>query len=145
VPGAHAIRFDFATPSGQIALTGSDANGATIWQGNATGSAPFAAPGGGMWLAGSVALPSGVALRKLRIQPAAATDPLAIDNVGFTMTDLASADVPIPPAAIWASALLLSALGARRSRRSASGADRDASSLRDADAHSSAPASGHAL
>jgi hypothetical protein len=145
VPGARAIRFDFATPSGQVALIGSDASGATIWQGNATGSAPFAAPGGGTWLAGSVALPSGLALRRLRIQPTAATDPLAIDNVGFTTTDLAAADVPIPPGAIWAAAVLLSALGARRSRRSAPGSDSDAGSLRDADAHANAPTSGHAL
>jgi hypothetical protein len=138
VPGARAIRFDFATPGGQIALTGSNASGAPIWQGSATGSAPFAAPGGGTWLAGSVALPTDVALRKLRIQPTATTDPLAIDNVGFTTTDVAAAEVPIPAGAIWSSALLLSALGARRSRRRLSDAAADRGSVRDGGSRSDA-------
>jgi len=134
-PGARAIRFDFATPSGQVALIGSDASGATIWQSNANGSAPFAAPSGGTWLAGSVALPSDLALRTLRIEPSAATDPLAIDNVGFTTTDLATAAaVPIPAGAMWAFALVLSALGARRSARaSAHSARNEHLASRDAD------------
>ena len=134
-PGARAIRFDFATPSGQVALIGSDASGATIWQSNASGSASFAAPGGGTWLAGSVAVPSGVALRKLRIEPAAATDPLAVDNLAFTTTDLATpADVPIPAGAIWVSAALLAAVGARRSRGAGQPADRVAATTPTADA-----------
>ena len=132
-PGARAIRFDFATPTGQIALNGTDASGATIWQSNASGSSSFAAPGGGTWLAGSVALPTTLALRKLRVRPTVSTDPLAIDNVAFMTTDLAApADIPIPAGAIWASGLLFSALGARRSRRSAAGAGGPAASAPDA-------------
>jgi hypothetical protein len=120
VPGARAIHLDFATPGGHVALAGSDATGATIWTGTATGSAPFAAPGGGTWLAGTATLSSAPALRKLRVQPTNPTDPLAIDNVSFTTTDLdTSADTPIPTGALWAAAAVLSALGARLGRRRA--------------------------
>jgi hypothetical protein len=119
-PGARSIHFDFATPGGHVTLTGTDATGATIWTGSATGSAQFAAPSGGTWLAGTATLSDAPPLRKLRVQPTTSTDPLAIDNVSFTTTDLDTlAETPIPAGALWAAAAVLSALGMRRSRRRA--------------------------
>jgi hypothetical protein len=115
-PPARDVRFDFATPSGEIALTGYGATGAVVWSGNANGLASFAAPGGGTWLAGSAALPPTLFVARLRIAPVPGTGPLAVDNLRFT-TAAPTTDVPIPLPALLAAALLVVGGGYRRLSR----------------------------
>jgi hypothetical protein len=117
-PAARDVRFDFATPSGQISLTGYDATGAVVFNGTASGFTPFAAPGGGTWLAGSAAFPSGLFLARLRIAPAPSSSPLAVDNLRFTRAaELQTADVPIPLPAVVAAVMLVLGGGLSRLRR----------------------------
>ena len=114
-PPARDVRFDFATPSGQIALTGYDASGAVVLSTTAIGVAPFAGPGGGSWLAGSAALASTLFVARLRIAPQPGTAALAVDNLRFTTAAApAAADVPIPLPALLAAALLVLGGGYRR-------------------------------
>jgi hypothetical protein len=114
-PWARDVRFDFATPAGEIAITGYDAAGAAIWNGIATGATPFSAPDGTTWLAGSVALPASLFLSRVRIAPTMAGAPLGVDNLRFTTAAApATADVPIPLPALIAAALAVLAGGFRR-------------------------------
>jgi hypothetical protein len=114
-PQGRAIRFDFATPSGQIVLTGYDAGGAVALTASATGTTPFGGADGSTWLSGSVQLADTLVLSRLRIAPATGAGPLGIDNVSFTTAVAPTqADVPIPLAAVFGAAALISAAGYRR-------------------------------
>jgi hypothetical protein len=115
-PPARDVRFDFATPAGQVTLTAYDATGAVVLQSSAAGVASFAGPDGTTWLAGSVALPANLYLARLRVAPSSGAAPLALDNLRFTTAGV-PADVPIPLPAVLAAVLVVVGGGYRRLRR----------------------------